>query len=48
MEVDSVKHVARNGTSLSINMTKELRMLGLDAGDLVHITISKPLENSEE
>lgn len=48
MKVDMTKRVAKSGTALAVNMTRELRALGLEAGDLVHITLSKPLEDTEE
>ena len=48
MKVDMTKRVARSGTALAVNMTRELKALGLGAGDLVHITLSKPLEEDME
>lgn len=35
------KVIVKNGNSLSVNLTKELRMLDLTVGDVVRITIEK-------
>lgn len=42
--MDSIKcdkQVTKGGTSMAINLTKELKMLGVDFGDVVRITIEK-------
>lgn len=36
------KMIVKNGNSLSVNITKELKMLNATAGDVVKITIEKP------
>ncbi|MBR5835554.1 MAG: hypothetical protein IKY66_05255 [Bacteroidales bacterium] len=35
------KVIVKNGNSLSVNITKELKMLDVTAGDIVRITIEK-------
>lgn len=35
------KVIVKSGNSLSVNLTKELRMLDLTNGDVVRITIEK-------
>lgn len=39
MEVTATKRVSVNGTSLSLNITQEARMLGLKAGDIVEVVL---------
>lgn len=41
MEVTCTKRVTAVGTSLAVIITPELRMLGLDRGDLVELTIRR-------
>lgn len=41
--VITVKSIRKNGTSLTVNITKEVKELGLDRGDKVIIAI-KPAE----
>ncbi len=42
------KRICRNGTSLAVSLTKELKELGADVGDWVQITVSKPIEMKED
>ncbi len=39
--ISTQKPVVNNGNSLSINLTKEFRALGVNPGDWISITISK-------
>lgn len=41
MEVTATKKISPNGTGLAVLITKEARMLGLDRGDLVEITLRR-------
>ena len=40
-EVTATKRIGVSGPSLTLRMTEELRMLGLDYGDLVQVTIRR-------
>ena len=40
-EITTTKMITKNGTSLTINITKEIKQLELDRGDLIEVTISK-------
>lgn len=40
MPVETTKIIRLNGTSLTVNITKEVRELGLDRGDEVDLTIA--------
>ena len=35
------KVIVKNGNSMSLNLTKELKMLDLTSGDVVRVTIEK-------
>lgn len=37
----TTKMVTKNGTSLTINITKEIKQLGLERGDFIEVTIRK-------
>lgn len=37
----TTKMITKNGTSLTINITKEIKQLGLDRGDYIEVTIRK-------
>ena len=39
MKLESMKRVRKAGNSLVIPLTKELRAMGLDEGDLIRVTI---------
>lgn len=43
MEIKSVKVIRLSGTSLTVNITNEVKELGLDRGDRVIIAV-KPAE----
>ena len=40
-EVTTTKIVRQNGTSLTINITRELRTMGIDRGDAIEVTIKR-------
>ena len=40
-EITTTKMITKNGTSLTINITKEIKQLELDRGDLIEVTIRK-------
>lgn len=39
--VIATKMISKNGCSLTINITKEVKQLGLDRGDFIEVTIKK-------
>ena len=41
MILEKIKKVHRAGNSLVITLTKELRVMDIDEGDLVRITVEK-------
>ena len=41
-EIETAKRVTTSGNSYVINVTKELKALGLGPGDLVAIVVRKP------
>ena len=47
-EITVTKMLTRQGTSLSVNITKEARMLGLDWGDPVELVIRRANVDYEE
>lgn len=42
MFLETCKRVSASGNSLTLNLTKELRQLGLDRGDAVKVTLQVP------
>lgn len=38
-EITTIKTVAKNGTSLSLNLTREFRRIGVQEGDKVCVSI---------
>lgn len=47
--LETCKRVSASGNSLTLNLTKELRQLGLDRGDAVKVTLQVPeTEGSQE
>lgn len=41
--------ISGNGNSISINVTKEVKMMGLERGDVVRVTIERVTgDNAEE
>ena len=47
MELKAVKRIRLTGTSLTVNITKEARMMGMDIGDDVEIVL-KTVSDREE
>lgn len=47
-ELTTTKKVTVNGTSLSLNITAEARMIGLKAGDIVEIVLRRILSDSDQ
>lgn len=37
----TTKMITKNGTSLTINITKEIKQLGLERGDYIEVTIRR-------
>ena len=48
MRITTTKRILSSGTSLAINITKELRALGLDRGDWVKVVLIKEDEEDGE
>lgn len=48
MELKAIKRIRLNGTSLTVNITKELRTLGLDMGDDVEIVLRAVSDKEEK
>ena len=47
MELKAVKRIRLNGTSLTVNITKEARMMGKDIGDEVEVVLRTVTEEKE-
>lgn len=47
MIVIATKCVRKSGNSLTLNLTKELKAMGLDSGDFVKITLEGGYEDTD-
>lgn len=47
-KITTTKPITRQGNCLAINVSRECKMLGIDRGDIVEVTIKKIVDDLDE